>query len=286
MVASSVFESNLPPIDGGRRKNPSSTRNSSDDPLVTVVTVVYNCADSIEKTIQSVLTQTYVNIEYIVIDGGSTDGTVEILQKYNENIDYWISEKDFGIYNAMNKGIDLSTGTWINFMNSGDLFYSDTAVSRIANDLDEKFSVVAGGVCYIYDSKKKRIKHMRLKFSGFYLSVPHHQASFINNKWMKHYKYDESFKIRGDLNFMAILHANGHEIRLVDEVICNVDTNGVSSGLSKTHISEDIRAGSRVIEHYGPKCIFYHALYLIPRLMLRKLLPKSIESTVRSMIRN
>ncbi len=271
-------------IDGGRRKNPLCKRSNTSGPLVTVVTVVYNCADSLEETILSVINQSYNNVEYVIVDGGSTDGTVELLRKYDRHIDYWISEKDSGIYNAMNKGVDLSTGQWINFMNAGDCFHSSTTIANIEKSLDEKFAVVAGGVCYIYDSQNRRIKHMQLKFSGFYLSVPHHQASFINSRWMKHFRYDETFRIRGDLNFMAALYANGHEFRLVDEVICNVDTNGVSSGLSRIHISEDMRAGRLVIEHYGAKSIAYHVLYLFPRLMLRKLLPKAIESKVRSMI--
>jgi hypothetical protein len=127
---------------------------------------------------------------------------------------------------------------------------------------------------------------MRLKFSGFYLEVPHHQASFINNALMKRLKYDESFSIRADLNFMTLLHAEGHEFRLVKEVVCDVDTNGVSSGLSRRHIKEDIRAGSLVIRHYWLKSSLYHAFYVFPRLMLRKLLPKRVESKVRSLIRS
>jgi glycosyltransferase involved in cell wall biosynthesis len=259
---------------------------SRENSLVTVVTVVYNCAASIEATILSVISQSHPDIEYIVVDGGSTDGTVQIIQKYEQHIDYWISETDRGIYNAMNKGIDLSTGKWINFMNSGDCFHSSKTVENISNDLDERFAVVAGGVQYNYDSNNRRTRHMRLKFSGFYLEVPHHQASFINNRLMKDLKYDESFRIRADLNFMTMLHAKGHEFRLVEEVVCNVDTNGVSSGLSRKHIAEDIRAGRLVINHYWLKSSLYHGIYVFPRLMLRKLLPKRVESKVRSWIRS
>ncbi len=82
-------------------------------PLITVITVVYNGEKYLEETIQSVINQTYPNVEYIIIDGGSTDETIDIIKKYEDKIDLWISEKDEGIYDAMNKGIYLATGQWV-----------------------------------------------------------------------------------------------------------------------------------------------------------------------------
>lgn len=269
---------------GGRRLSDPTDSSARQPNRLTVVTVVYNGAAFIEATLLNVINQSYPNIEYIVVDGGSTDGTVDIIRKYEQHIDYWISERDKGIYNAMNKGIELSTGEWISFMNAGDRFHSRTTVEHVSRLLDPSYAVVAGGVQYIYDADHRRTKHMRLKFSGFYMEVPHHQASFINNTLMKQYRYDESFRIRADLNFMTLLHAKGHEFRMIDEIICDVDTAGVSQGLSKRHIAEDIRAGNLVIKHYGLKSSLYHAFYLFPRLMVRKLLPKRIESRLRALL--
>jgi glycosyltransferase involved in cell wall biosynthesis len=100
-------------------------------PLITVITVVYNGAKHLEDTIKSVINQTYPNVEYIIIDGGSTDGTIDIIKKYGDYIDYCVSEPDKGIYDAMNKGIIVSIGEWLNFMNSGDKFYEEQVLDKI-----------------------------------------------------------------------------------------------------------------------------------------------------------
>ena len=97
---------------------------------VSVITISYNAVSVIEDTIQSVLNQSYKDIEYIIIDGGSTDGTVDIIKKYQDKINYWVSEPDNGIYDAMNKGIDKATGEWINFMNAGDYFHSNLTLEN------------------------------------------------------------------------------------------------------------------------------------------------------------
>ena len=96
---------------------------------ISIVTVVFNGEAFLEKSIQSVINQTYKNIEYIVIDGGSTDGTIDIIKKYQDKIAVWISEKDDGIYEAMNKGIALAHGKWINFMNAGDVLFNDNVLT-------------------------------------------------------------------------------------------------------------------------------------------------------------
>jgi glycosyltransferase involved in cell wall biosynthesis len=128
------------------------------NPLISIITVVYNGVSTLEQTILIVINQTYKNIEYIIIDGGSIDGTVDIIKKYEDKLAYWVSEPDKGIYDAMNKGIDKATGEWINFMNAGDCFnfyniledgfqmnisnminviYSDTLINRRKKGLDK-----------------------------------------------------------------------------------------------------------------------------------------------------
>ncbi len=106
-------------------------QEQSKQPLISVITICYNAAAGIERTIQSVLGQTYRNIEYIIIDGGSSDGTVDIIKKYEDRFEYWVSEPDKGIYDAMNKGIKHAEGEWLNMMNAGDNFADKDVLKNI-----------------------------------------------------------------------------------------------------------------------------------------------------------
>jgi glycosyltransferase involved in cell wall biosynthesis len=116
---------------GIRTESPRSPNEG--DPLITIVTVVYNGAADLERTILSVLGQTYKNIEYIVIDGGSTDETLGIIKQYGQRIDYWVSEPDLGIYDAMNKGIRLATGRWLNFLNASDSLFQESTIANVVD---------------------------------------------------------------------------------------------------------------------------------------------------------
>lgn len=120
-------------------------------PLISIITISYNSCLTIEDTILSVINQTYPHIEYIVIDGGSKDGTVDIIKRYENKISYWISEPDKGIYYAMNKGIAATTGEWINFINCGDSFYDKNVIARLFKDsIGENYSVVYGNTVFQY----------------------------------------------------------------------------------------------------------------------------------------
>ena len=117
--------------EGGLRTKGIERRGSATHPLISVITVVYNGASNLEQTIQSVINQDCQNFEYIIIDGGSTDGTIEIVEKYADRIDYWMSGRDAGLYDAMNRGVELAAGEWLNFMNCGDFFADSRSLSRV-----------------------------------------------------------------------------------------------------------------------------------------------------------
>ncbi len=208
-------------------------------PLVTIITVVYNNLPFIEETIQSVLNQTYPNIEYIIIDGGSTDGTLNIIKKYEKFLDYWVSEKDKGIYDAMNKGIQLAKGKWINFMNSGDTFYSNDTINSIPFTNFQNSSMIYGKA-RLFSESKKLIKILNPficnKFNLAFLGGANicHQAVFYNADIK--FRFPDKFKISGDL-FSYFQYIKYRPAKRLDIIICNYYLGGYSE-IDKTSGNE------------------------------------------------
>jgi glycosyltransferase involved in cell wall biosynthesis len=205
-------------------------------PLVTIITVVFNNLAFIEETIQSVLNQTYQNIEYIIIDGGSTDGTLNIIKKYENFVDIFVSEKDKGIYDAMNKGIKLAKGKWINFMNSGDTFYSKDTLSSIPFTNFQNSSMIYGKI-KLFSKSRKYIKILNPficnKFNLLLLGsgVVCHQAVFYNTDIK--FRFPDKYKILGDLYsyFEYIKHGPANRL---DIIICNYYLGGYSETNNKS----------------------------------------------------
>ena len=180
--------------------------NIINNPKVSVVTICYNSVQFIEKTIQSVLSQTYSNIEYIVIDGGSTDGTKEIIEKYSSKISYWCSEKDGGIYDAMNKGIKKATGEWINFMNSGDCFVSENVlVDVMSEQIENDICVVYCDTIFDYGDHKEKFICNGLK-DITYKMVFCHQSCLIRTSIHKERHFSLKYKIASDYDFFYNLY--------------------------------------------------------------------------------
>jgi len=154
-----------------------------ENPKVTIITTVYNDVKNLEKTIQSILEQTYQNIEYIIIDGGSTDGTIEIIKKYEDKLSYWVSEKDKGISDAFNKGIKQASGDYINFQGAGDCFVSNDVIEKMMENVDSTKDMLVCGKIKRVSEKGELVFATEAKFSKFSLlfrmSLPH-QALFTN----------------------------------------------------------------------------------------------------------
>lgn len=206
-------------------------------PLISIITVAYNAVSTIEETILSVINQTYPNIEYIIIDGGSTDGTIDIINKYEDKITYWISEPDKGIYDAMNKGIDKATGEWINFMNCGDTFYSNTTIDDVFKKANLKSDIIYGNTNLLYSVGnyiKSGDKVSDINYMPFC-----HQSSFVKTIFMKEYNFDLQYKICADKNFFRIMYKTNKSFEYVDIIISNYDANfGISSTNYKQLIHE------------------------------------------------
>lgn len=243
-------------------------------PLVSVVTVSYNAVDTIEETILSVLNQTYKNIEYILVDGGSTDGTVDIIKKYADKIAYWVSEPDKGIYDAMNKGIDVATGEWINFMNSGDIFYSNIVIEKIIERVSRGIAVIYGDVIlkYSWGNVLKKALPINIMNRRFPFS---HQSCFINITFMKELKYDTSFKICADYNFFyKLYYENKCHFLYVDSVVSVFESEqGVSSVNYLIMKSEDGRIHKKTHEIKWKLYIFFLGIYLKITSNIKSIMP-------------
>jgi glycosyltransferase involved in cell wall biosynthesis len=220
--------------EGGLRARGYYKKSLDNKPLITVITVIFNGEQFLEKTILSVIRQSYENVEYIIIDGGSTDNTLDIIRKYEHAIDYWVSKKDTGIYDAMNKGIDLATGSWINFMNGGDCFYTNSIVESIFNDQNyqnyQNYQVVFGNQEVCYPSGRKRHVKAGLVKNLWKRSQFCHQAAFVDTKYHKKHKFNLRTKIVADFEFFYLAWKNQLKFKFVNKTICSFDAGGVSDG--------------------------------------------------------
>lgn len=201
---------------------------------ISVVTVCYNAADTLEETMLSVLNQTYDNIDYIIIDGGSTDGTVGIIRKYADRLAYWGSEPDKGIYDAMNKGLAVATGDYVNFMNAGDTFFDEAVVENVASRINKEgcSSHVIYGDSYIYDNyhtyykRPEPLRNLR-RHSAFC-----HQASFI--KHGDDIKYDLNYRIAADYELFSRMYLIENKSFLYVPIpICRYKLFGISDNNKK-----------------------------------------------------
>ena len=176
---------------------------------ISIITVSFNAVTTIEKTILSVINQTYDNIEYIIIDGGSTDGTIDIIRKYSDNIAYWISEPDKGIYDAMNKGAAIASGKYIQYLNSSDRINNDNTIENIVKEILTKKSDIYYGDIII--EKKFGIYHFKPdSLEKFKYSFPiYHPSTWIKREIMLQEKFETSYKIAADFNlFRGLFYKN------------------------------------------------------------------------------
>lgn len=197
-------------------------------PLISIITVVYNGKEYIEETIQSVISQSYDNVEYIIIDGESTDGTASIIKKYEDKIDYWRSEKDNGIYDAMNKGIDFVSGDWINFMNAGDKFYNNDVLKDVFGQANfEKIDIIYGNNQVVYPNRTRIAKAGDIYeiWKGSQFS---HQSTFISSSFHKKNKYNISNRIGADFELFYKSFTNNRKFKYIDIILSSISSGGLS----------------------------------------------------------
>jgi len=258
------------------------------NPLISVITVSFNVASSIETTIISVINQTYKNVEYIIIDGASTDGTVDLIEKYKNNIKYWITEPDKGIYDAMNKGIDKANGVYTIFVNCGDYLYNDHVFQNIIEELSESFD---------YDMVYGRSKIIHTNGDVVDLIVNHsdrelwkgpcfrHGALFAKTSLLKQNKFEitEELKIAADFDFIYKIYSRGGSFYSADVVVVAFLEDGVSNNAYK-HLKDSVYILKRH-GHLNFKNRLYY-LYRYFQLVLSRSIFKYIHKGIRTFFQN
>lgn len=256
---------------------------------ISVVTVSYNAADTIEETIRSVVNQTYDNIEYIIIDGGSTDGTVDIIKKYADRITYWVSEPDKGIYDAMNKGIAVATGDYINFMNAGDTFADVNTikvVSNIISDSKNSFDIYYGDTIYVYSYGEVMVPGLSLK--TIEKRLPYcHQSSFVRISIHKTDLFNLGFRYCADYNFVYCgVKIKNYSVSHIPIIISRYEAeDGVSSKMFKSSWREKYKINN---PRNNKLRLFKSELelrFVLFKTKIRELLPSKFSRSIQQYIR-
>ena len=196
-----------------------------------IITVNFNNKEGLRKTIESVIHQTFRDFEFIIIDGGSTDGSVDVLKEYNSQIDYWVSEPDGGIYQGMNKGVKKATGEYLNFMNSGDCFYSTDILEKVSSyHFNADFII---GKDYHYNNETHQghasIQPPRTTMIHFFVATLDHQSSFIKRELFSNSPYDETHRLVSDwIFFTEKIVKEGKQVQFIPNIICRREEGGLS----------------------------------------------------------
>lgn len=236
---------------------------------VSVVTVCRNAATEIEHTIKSVLKQDYPNLEYVILDGASSDGTVELIEKYDSFIDYWHTKSDLGIYSTMIESLNYLNGDYVIFMNAGDSFVGHDAISRMFKDVPNGISLIYGHHIYVkddgidefhtaadFDTTWYRLKNGYLDYDWL-SGIPCHQSVATKVDVLKNFKFDERYKIAADHEFYFKIRQAGHLFYNSNELISVY----VGGGVSSKKVIECIEEWKIIAKTYGNKAsseIFYN----------------------------
>jgi glycosyltransferase involved in cell wall biosynthesis len=260
-------------LDGGLRARGIYKHSLPGEPLITVITVVFNGAGTLRDTIESVMKQTYSNIEYIVIDGGSNDATVDILRQYDHIIDYWISEKDGGIYDAMNKGISLASGDYIGLLNSDDMFSANDVLQSIADRFCQA-KVDAVFSCLNIVDKNNLIKILRkyrvAKLNSVLLRIglmPPHPTFYCKKScYEKAGLYKTDYKIAADFEMITrLLMRQKISWSFIDKVTVTMR----SGGLSNSGFMARVKLNWEIVRACKENGLYTNVLFLLLKVPIR-----------------
>lgn len=245
------------------------------NPKISIITVVYNAKSLIERTIISVLSQTYTNIEYIIIDGGSSDGTLEIAEKYQHDIAVILSGKDNGIYDAMNKGLSTATGDFVLFLNAGDELYSTEIISKIVSlgDADVYYgntAIVNENGVVLGDRRLSPPEELNWRSLKFGMCVSH--QSFIAKRSLCD-KYNLKYAVSADIDWVIQVLKKSNKIVNTKNYISKFLEGGASNKRRKVALDERF---SIMVLHYGFFQTILNHIYILLRYPFHKLSKKSM----------
>lgn len=220
---------------------------------LSVITINYNNRDGLQRTFDSVTAQSFKDYEWIVIDGGSSDGSRELIEQYQDSFTYWCSEPDKGIYNAMNKGIGHAKGDWFMFLNSGDWLYDSTVLQKVFSE-PHNADILYGDVMYHWPDKRgleldEKPDNLSLYF--FYKDTLCHQATFYRKGIFDNHKYNEDFHICADWALYIQLLQEGYRFKHLQFCVANFAQDGISTHLDEVHLAER----QKVFNEYFPEYI-------------------------------
>jgi glycosyltransferase involved in cell wall biosynthesis len=198
---------------------------------LTIITINYNNLEGLKQTFDSVFKQTFQDFDYIVIDGGSTDGSKAYIEAHQDKLYYWLSEKDNGVYNAMNKGILKANGEYLNFMNSGDVFYDSNVLDKVFSSNINQDTIYGDNMVNYGNRLEKEIPPAFLSFEFLMETCVNHQSTFFKRSLFSNsFLYSEDLKISSDWEFFAYnIIIKGATYKKIDEIICIYDKLGFSS---------------------------------------------------------
>jgi glycosyltransferase involved in cell wall biosynthesis len=236
--------------------------NQNTSPLITVVTVNYNHSEALEKTIQSVMAQTYAPVEYIVIDGASTDSSLNIIKRYETKITKWLSEKDTGIYDAMNKGVGKANGKWICFLNCGDTFVDGQAIQRIVDNIQSSCPDIIYGNILVEQQDGTMNERIAREPCNIHRMHFCHQSAFVKTALLRKYLFDEKHKMSADLKFFKQCYYDKCTFLHVNFPVVIYDTSGVSNAQRRKGLLDNI-AVIKEIDRGIDKYLFLLRLYFV-----------------------
>lgn len=225
---------------------------------VSIITVVYNNAKTIEQTIQSVLNQTYPNVEYIIVDGGSTDGTVEIIRKYLDGMAVFISEKDDGLYDAMNKGIEYASGEIVGILNSDDIYVEDAVSYVVESFRVQQADVIYGNALHFDDTPKTSLYNCSdLEEIWYRMAIPH-PATFVKREiYIKYGMFDTQYQIAADYDLMLRLYTQGVKFYHLDKILTCFRRGGLNKLKANITVEETWKISNKYIQYCDNKDVYF-----------------------------